>query len=128
MWYQNLQPSNVNFAGRTVKEFVGGSGADFCYFAGSARPPHTQISSGEWTVESENLWTTDYIGWDDGDITYYRAQGRAPCFATIPQSMRIDVPGSGYVQYLNHNLIYTIGVTTVRYQRGNGDPAEKIWP
>lgn len=127
MWYQFLQPSNVNFAGRTVRE-VSGTGTDLCHFEGSARPPFTALTGGDWTVQADNGWGPDYLSWAADDITYYRAQGKAPCSTTIPQSMRINVPGQGYVEYLNHNLIFTIGVTSVTYQRGYADPASKDWP
>jgi len=128
MWYQFLQPSNVNFAGRTVKEFSG-TGTDSCWFEGSALQPFTALTGGEWPVEgAENGWGPDYLSWAQEDIDYYRAQGKAPCSTTIPQSMRINVPGEGYVEYLNHDLIFTIGVTSITYQRGNAEPASKTWP
>ncbi len=59
-------------------------------------------------------------------MTYYRNQGRAPCSATIPQRMIIDCVNN-YPAYLTHNMVVTIGTTTVSSQRGS-QSVTKTWP
>jgi len=88
-WIQTLAPSTTNFAGRVVSEANPGGGQDTCHFSGSAISPFNAVTGGSWTVDSNNSWGPDYVGWLPSAVTYYRAQGRAPCEAQIPQRMDI---------------------------------------
>jgi hypothetical protein len=126
LWRQRLQPFGTNFQGCEVTEADPGGGTDSCWFAGSSFGPFNAITGGTWTVESNNYWGDDHVGWYTPAVTYYRAQGRAPCTATFPQSMRVVRP-SGNVEYTRHMLSATIGTTTVSSTR-QGHTETKNWP
>src|SRR5204862_12630 len=80
MWQQTLQPATADFQGRTViEQDPGGGGPDTCHFPGSMYTPGTAITGGTWAVGAGNSWGADFVGWFTGAVTYYRAQGRAPC-------------------------------------------------
>jgi hypothetical protein len=121
-WYQNLLPANVAFAGRSVKEFPGGVGLDYCHFPESARDYFSEFPEYvTWPVEgAENFWGPDQTSWALADVTYYQAQnGVTPCEAILPQTMKISEPTRGWVTYLQHAITLTIGVNSVSAQRGN---------
>jgi hypothetical protein len=126
-WDQTLAPTGTSFVGRTVLEQdPGGGGPDTCHFSGSSFPPATSISSGNWTVSSGNHWGSDYVGWHSGAVTYYRAQGRAPCSTTFQQRMVIDC-STGPITYITNTLGGDINSTTVVSRRA-GSMAIRTWP
>lgn len=125
-WRQQLTPTTTNFQGCQVTEADPGGGSDSCWFSGSAYSPFNAVTGGTWTVGASNRWGDDWVGWYAPAVTYYRAQGKAPCTATFPQSMRIVRP-SGNVQYVRHQLTATIGATTVSSTRA-GQTRSKTWP
>gem|GEM_PF-2663771 len=123
-WNQTLTGSN--FSGRTVTEQQPGAGAsDTCYFTGSAYDP-AALSGGTWPVNSSNQWGPDLVGWFPGQVSYYRAQGRAPCSATIPQEMLIDCP-RGPILYVTNTIGGDINATTVVSRRA-GSTVIRTWP
>jgi hypothetical protein len=127
-WTQTLEPSTVNFSGRTVTESnPGGGGPDNCWFANSEVAPATSISGGSWVVTSSNTWGPDVVGRSPSAVTYYRQQGRAPCSTTLPQALIISCPSSFPVYYKTTVLGNTIGVTTVTSMRA-GSSVSRAWP
>jgi hypothetical protein len=126
-WTQTLSPTSPGFSGRIVTEQdPGGGGPDNCWFSGSAISPTTAITGGYWTVASNNTWGFDAVGLTSSTVTYYRAQGRAPCSVTVPQRMVIDC-STGAVTYRSNTLGYVIGDTTVISIR-DGSQQSRTWP
>jgi peptidoglycan hydrolase-like protein with peptidoglycan-binding domain len=120
-WRQRLTPFTTHFGSATagrcqVREADGGGGADTCHFPGSAFAPFTAITGGTWDVDGTNRWGDDFVGWFAPAVTFYRANGRAPCSATFTQSMRVVRP-SGDVEYRRNVLRSDIGLTTVSSTR-----------
>jgi len=128
-WNQTLTPASTSFAGRTVTERdPGGSGPDTCYFNGSAFAPQTSISGGTWSVDANNQWGSDYVGWTPGAVTYYRDQGRAPCGTFITQRMVIDcVTGEQTYSITFPSLELDIQPLLVISRRAEGQ-ASRTWP
>ena len=126
-WDQTLLPAATNFTGRTVTEQdPGGGGPDTCHFTGSIFTPFTAITGGTWTVTSGNHWGSDHVGWHSSAVTYYRAQGKAPCGTTFPQRMVIDC-STGPITYATNTLGCDINSTTVTSTRA-GSMAIRTWP
>jgi len=127
LWRQRLQPTIVNFSGIEVIERDNGNGTDACYFAGSAIQPFKSITGAHWTVDDNNYWGDDEVGWYTTAVTYYRSQNRAPCCQTMPQGMDVVIP-TGNINYTNNNdLGSCIDVTTVNSTR-DGHTQTKTWP
>lgn len=125
-WRQQLLPTTTNFRNCQVREADPGGGTDTCHFPGSAFAPFTAITGGTWAVNNTNHWGDDFVGWFSTAVTYYRNQGRAPCTASYPQSMRVVRP-SGDVEYVRNQLTMTIGTTTVSSTRA-GQTQVRNWP
>ncbi|NOT63377.1 MAG: hypothetical protein HOP19_24470 [Acidobacteria bacterium] len=116
-WQQRLQPppSSISFQGRRTYESSPNPGQDDCWFQGSARPIYNQVtnnSNQSWPVNVFNEYGPDKIGWSPVSVTYYRAQGRAPCQTAFYQQMKINC-GSQRHLYATHIVGADIGVTTV---------------
>ena len=125
-WRQQLQPTATSFRNCRVTEADPGGGADGCHFPGSAFAPFNAVTGGTWTVDANNRWGDDWVGWFGNAVTYYRNQGRAPCSTSFSQSMRVVRP-SGNVEYVSDTLVSTIGTTTVSSTRA-GQTAIRAWP
>jgi peptidoglycan hydrolase-like protein with peptidoglycan-binding domain len=125
-WKQRLTPTTTNFRNCSVREADPGGGTDTCHFAGSAYAPFTGVTGGTWPVGARNAWGDDFVGWFTNAVTYYRTNGRAPCTASFPQSMRVVRP-AGDVHYRRNQLTMTIGTTTVDSTR-DGQTQSKTWP
>jgi peptidoglycan hydrolase-like protein with peptidoglycan-binding domain len=125
-WRQRLSPRITSFRGCRVTEADPGGGTDGCHFPGSAIPAQTLVTGGTWVVNARNQWGDDWVGWLTPGVNYYRTQGRAPCSVRLPQSMRVVRP-AGDVEYLRHNIIITIGTTTVSVTRA-GQTRTRRWP
>jgi hypothetical protein len=111
-WEQTLHPPaddpTFDFSPESVREKdAGGGGPDTCWFSGSAFSPFTAITGGTWPVKTGNTWGFDYVGWFSTAVTYYRAQGRAPCGTTFPQQMTIKSPADK--SYKNYAVVNTLG-------------------
>jgi hypothetical protein len=102
--------------GRTVTEQDPGGGNDQCWFLGSIMSPFESITGGTWPVANDNTYGDDWIGWSTADITYYRAQGRAPCETYIPQRMEIAC-AAGPHAYKNNSLYLLIDLDTLEVWR-----------
>jgi hypothetical protein len=127
-WLQTLLPQSVNFYGRWVKEFQGSGPADSCWFANnSANLQPFGLTGGEWQVAGSNLWGMDYVGYYEDVITYWRAQGRAPCGVWNMQDMKMNVSGIGWVTYHSHSIGASIDATEVTSFR-NGQTVTHAWP
>lgn len=125
-WRQQLQPTTTRFQNCRVTEADPGGGTDTCWFPGSAFLPFNAVTGGTWNVGPNNFWGDDFVGWFAPAVTYYRAQGRAPCRASFPQSMRVVRP-DGDVEYVRHQLVATIEATSVSSTRA-GQRAIRRWP
>jgi hypothetical protein len=130
-WRQRLTPFNTIFGSATaghcqVREADGGGGTDTCHFAGSTFAPFTAITGGTWDVDDTNHWGDDFVGWFAPAVNFYRANGRAPCFASFLQSMRV-VRTSGDVEYRVNRLTSSIGTTTVSSTR-DGQTETRVFP
>lgn len=125
-WQQLLNPATTSFRRCQVAEADPGGGTDTCHFPGSVYAPFNAITGGTWRVNARNRWGDDWVGWFTHAVTYYRNQGRAPCSASFPQSMRVVRP-DGNVEYARHQLVATIGTTTVSSTRA-GQTATRAWP
>jgi hypothetical protein len=121
-WKQTITaPAGVNFAGETVQEADAGNGSDSCWFAGSSFAPFTGLSGGTWTVNADNTWGDDFVGWFPNPVTYYRTQGRAPCASTLHQQMTMMCSDG---TFHNYGPVNTLGgsftATTVTSIRAGG--------
>jgi hypothetical protein len=125
-WKQTLTPGSTIFMGRTVTERDPGGGVDLCHFPGSMFRPATAITGGTWTVDENNMWGDDYVGWTPSAVTYYREQGQAPCRAAFPQKM-VMATNTGEATYIINNLSLDIGETTVSSGRA-GQSQTRDWP
>jgi hypothetical protein len=128
-WLQTLLPSlGGNFAGRTVTERdPGGGGPDTCWFPQSNYLKAEAITGGSWSVDANNTWGPDYVGWHYDAVVYYRNQGRAPCETSFPQAMQIDRPGGPSIIYVTNVL--RAGITSISvWSERAGQYAERIWP
>lgn len=125
-WQMTLTPGTTNFQGRSVTEQdAGGGGPDTCWFAGSTYAKWTAITGGTWAVGAGNVWGDDFVGWFSAAVTYYRAQGRAPCQTTFPQNMLIN--GEGSPRYRTNSLSCGFTATNVWSTR-DGATQNKAWP
>jgi len=125
-WQQLLNPTTTSFRRCQVTEADPGGGTDTCHFPGSIYAPFNAVTGGTWRVNARNRWGDDWVGWFTQAVTYYRNQGRAPCTASFPQSMRVVRP-DGNVEYVRHQLEATIGTTTVSSTRAS-QTATRRWP
>ncbi|MFN7947560.1 MAG: hypothetical protein U0Z53_19580 [Blastocatellia bacterium] len=128
---QRLLPATTSFAGRRVYEQdPGGGGPDTCWFPGSERAKFEAVTndpSQYWTVaQGTNQWGPDVIGWSPAAVTYYRAQGRAPCSTSFRQRMVINC-GNTLTQYIIQDLAAAINSTTVMSYRA-GQRVERTFP
>lgn len=125
-WQMTLTPGTTNFQGRSVTEQnPGGGGPDTCWFNGSTYASWTAITGGTWAVGVGNVWGDDFVGWFSPAVTYYRAQGRAPCQTTFPQDMHIN--GQGSPRYRTNTLSCGFTATNVWSTR-DGVTRNKVWP
>jgi hypothetical protein len=128
-WKQTLLGGN--FSGRRVSEEDAGGGSDGCHYSGSPVNWSGKVSTENylWPVGTDSTWGDDLIGWSSAQAAHYRAAGRAPCEALMPQRMVINRPGPGGVfePYVTNTLKLGITDTTV-YSSRAGQEVERIWP
>lgn len=114
-----------SFGGRKVREQDGGQDVDTCYFQGSNYPPATGLTIDEpWDVDANGEYGDDVVGWLPWVVTYYRAQGRAPCQSETSQVMEINRPGASWVSYTTNRLKMGFTAHTVWSERA-GQVASK---
>lgn len=107
VWKRVLPPINsfVGYAGRFVYEQSGGPATDGCYsgFPGSIMGEvTTTVTGGGWFVDQNGDWEPDYLGFNDGFISYYQnhyGPFGTTCFITGPQDLYID-GRTGPVKYI----------------------------
>jgi len=73
---------------------------------------------------SGEVW---YIGFFAPAVEYYRANNKAPCYATQPQQMYIKCNSGVDAPYHQNTVRIDIGATTVAVQRGNASMS-RVWP
>jgi len=122
IWDAALAPSSKNFDGRTITESV--STGDGCWFSGSAFAKTTGAGGNPAPVVNNGY--RDHVGYVSAAVTYYRAQGRAPCSFSSVQQVRIDCATSTPT-FINNGLGGTIGTTTVSSSRA-GQTQNRTWP
>lgn len=90
-WKQTLiSGTGASFSGLMVKEVDAGGAGDTCYFDESAVGKITGLSGGTWTVNDDNTWAYDTVGWAPAAVLYYQVlKPRAPCGYTVHQQMQI---------------------------------------
>lgn len=115
---QTLSPSTVSFSGRSVEEFDGGGGTDDCWTPQSpyAKADHVTPAPNPWSVDSNNTWGPDQVGFVPSPIAYYRAAGRAPCTVTVTQRMAISC-GVSNLTYKFNTMVITIGTNSISITR-----------
>lgn len=127
-WMQTLAPSGTNFGGRVVSEADPGGGQDNCYFSGSAIPPQDHVTGFSWTVNPDNTWGPDYVGFTPFTVNYYRSQGRAPCGTIVPQRMDIFCNTRRVAYSITFpSLAADIQPLLVTSRRAEGQTS-RIWP
>lgn len=129
MWEQTIKgPTGINFSGETIQEFNVGVGVDTCWWSGSQYDPWTTLSFAQpWTVNPNNTWGADYVGWFPLYVAYYRTQKRAPCGATLKQQMAMLCSNDS--TYHNYGPVNSLGgsftTTTVTSTRAGSAETEK---
>jgi len=112
-WKQTiLMPTDINFSGVSIQEAASGVGTDSCWFEHSLYHPFTSITpEAPWTVNWDNTWGDDSVGWNPESVTFYRALNRAPCGATFYQQMTmacLNSDGTTYT-YKDYGPVNTLG-------------------
>jgi hypothetical protein len=127
-WKQTLTSSEgLNFSGQTVQESNAGSGIDGCWFKGSAFAPFNTITGSTWTVNADNTWGDDFVGWLSTAVIYYRAHGRAPCGTSFLQQMTMKCTDGSFLKYGPINTLKgSMTGTTVTSGRAGGT-ATRRW-
>lgn len=116
-----------NFGGRIVYE-TGAVGTDSCWYVGSPFPAFTHVGNGTWGItESNQYQVDDIIGMRQDVVTHYRQQGRAPCSAQFPQTMKIDCNAVPDITYETHQITVAITPTKVSVTR-DGVTVQRTWP
>ena len=128
MWQAQINASS-DFAGRTVEESQVGTGTDSCHAGDSILDPY-HLTGGGWYVgySAYNYYGYDEVGWFPGAVQYYRGRGRAPCSASVTQSMSIFCNSIVFPKqsYISSPVTVTIGTTTVSSSRG-GQTQTRSW-
>lgn len=106
LWKQSL--SGGDFHGLTVQETNAAQGLDFCWFDGSLIPMVTGVSGGSWTVNADNTWGDDAVGWGERAVEYYRVTRSAPCHFEVFQQMQLICPDGSALNYGPVNQLYGI--------------------
>jgi hypothetical protein len=101
-------------------------GSDNCDWADS-EIPKAALSGLSATVTTGNNWSPDVVGYTPAAINYYRANGRAPCEAIVPQDMYINCPDMLH-KYTSGNLVYGITATQISIKRHSAMTQTKNWP
>lgn len=121
-WRQTITaPIGMTFSGNTLRESDAGGTSDTCWFPGSAAAKTSGPTSGIWTVNPDNTWGDDLVGWTATGVAYYRAHGRAPCGFTVHQQMTMMCPNGSFQNYGPvNNLASSFTATTVTSVRAGG--------
>ena len=118
-WYGTVYDgTQFYYQSRVVYEGTGATGSDSCYFSGSPYAAFTAVSGGAWTVDPSNQYMYDTVGFPVSAVDYYRANGRAPCSATVYQNMFMTCNASASLLYKQNVLGAGVGTTTVTSSRG----------
>lgn len=116
-----------SFAGREVQEFEGGNDVDTCWWPDSAYAPASGLTGGTWSIDANNQYGDDTVGWHWTMVDYYRSHNRAPCQFETDQIMKINYPGSAtWLAYKTNRLKAGFTSTTVWSYR-DGQQVSKNW-
>jgi hypothetical protein len=127
-WNQTLQPTTFNFGGRYVTEESPGDGTDSCHFALSTYDPFVHISFFIWNVNASSLWGSDYVGYTEDMVHYYRTNGTVPCGARFQQKMYIDCSDAPASRtYITNDLGSDITSTSVSSIRAGSTVYNTTW-
>ena len=117
-----LEPTSIDFSTLGVYESPLSGATDSCWFQESINP--AAISGGVWPVGTNNWWGPDNVGWPSNVVTFYRNEGRAPCGASVPLTMKLYCNNTSYA---NQTLGFNITQTQVSNSKG-GKTLTKTWP
>jgi hypothetical protein len=127
-WNQTLQPTTFNFGGRYVTEESPGDGTDSCHFPLSTHDPLVRVTGGIWNVDATSVWGSDYVGYNEDAVHYYRANGATPCGARFQQKMYIGCSDSPYSRtYITNDLGSDITNTWVSSIRAGSTVYNTTW-
>jgi hypothetical protein len=128
-WKQTLVSGiGASFGGLNVKELDAGGGEDTCWFPGSAFNPVTSLSGGTWTVNPDNTWGDDVVGWGAFLVVYYQQFGKLPCGFTLHQQMQIACYDGSEPQYGPVNTLRgLIGNKTVGSERAGHTASRRMY-
>lgn len=129
-WNVMLQPTNIAWGGRLIKEATGlGSGPDTCHYPGAPVPYFDHVTNeGTWIPVAPNSSGKSYVdilGWAPAAVNNYRNANRAPCDANIIQDMSI-LMRNGETRYITNTLRVGITDTTVWVRRADKE-REQVW-
>jgi hypothetical protein len=124
---QTLQGGS--FIGRMVREEDGGNGDDDYWFPTSEKDKFEAVTPiNPWTVDGDNKWGPDTLGWGTAFIIYYRQENvNVPCQTQFDQKMYIRRPGVTDYHYVTQVLKTGFTMTEVWSERA-GQRQTKIWP
>jgi|HubBroStandDraft_2_1064218.scaffolds.fasta_scaffold06923_7 hypothetical protein len=130
-WNQTLQPTTFNFGGRSVSEATAVDGTDNCYFPLSNFAPLDHVTSPlpfTWNVDASNVWGSDYVGYSEAAVDYYRSNSRVPCGTRFQQTMSIDCHDSPTTRaYITNDLGSDITSTSVSSIRAGSTVYNTTW-
>jgi hypothetical protein len=125
LWSGTVTDTNGDvFSGYQVQEVDAGGGVDTCWWSGSKYTPQTALPvwiGGSVDINSENTWEYDHVGWIPSYVSYYRAQGKAPCGFTLYQQMQMQCLDNSWKNYGSVNTLKgSFTTTTVTSVRAGG--------
>jgi hypothetical protein len=139
-----LQPLNINFAGRILQESAANPVQDTCNSDIPGSAVAVVIPNSNWAIDGSGHYLgDDYIGYTPAAVFYYRLQlfrvagnQNFSCGFSINQQMKINSCGSStlFLPYGGPNagstntLSTTITATTVQSQRGNEKSPTRTYP
>jgi hypothetical protein len=145
-WGAELTPITADFSGREIQEASppGSVVDDRCWLSG-ADGNKAGLSNGKWTVSNGSYYGIDWVGWFQHKVSYYRSQGRSPCYAEVPQQLEIKchrinpsvptAPIEYWHAYTDHDLMSGIDQSCLFlnqydyiYSRRDNGCENKYWP
>jgi len=114
---QEPLPNSYDWGGRNVTEQFLTQGTDSCYFNGSPYPPFVSNPPASAPIGGSDNGYADLVGWYPYEVLFYQYWRKAPCAATLHQTVYMDCP-SGLKYYKSNTLIAKINPANVVSQRG----------
>jgi hypothetical protein len=115
-----LDTDDGGYVGSTITEQTGAQGADSCWNSDADPglvPEYPTVSGGTWTVDSNNSWGYDSVGWSPKSVTYIVANSPIgsdnpiivdfPCGSQVYQVLSIQYPIVGQSSIIFDDVIQT---------------------